>query len=171
MDSSMDPRADFARKGRCSHDGRRSPRFAVFLGISTLIALSFIGKQSAAWAQSGSAAESAPVSSRPMGVLPTLNVRLSRSTYRIHVDPKSGAAVMPTDVVAWASLEGWPLERVAAGDFVAIWGAGAYGMVQASNYNGRGRPAEVLVEGKRAKLIRRRETAEDLVRTDVLGKS
>lgn len=67
-------------------------------------------------------------------------------------------------------LEGWPLERVEAGDFVAIWGAGAYGMVQASNYNGRGRPAEVLVDGKRAKLIRRRETVEDLVGTDVLGK-
>jgi diaminopimelate decarboxylase len=66
-------------------------------------------------------------------------------------------------------LEKWPLDRVEAGDFVAIWGAGAYGMVQASNYNGRGRPAEILVEGKRAKLIRRRERQEDLMRTDVLG--
>ena len=66
-------------------------------------------------------------------------------------------------------LEGWPLGPVKAGDTVAIWGAGAYGMVQASNYNGRCRPAEVLVSGKRARLIRRRETMRDLLRTDVLG--
>jgi diaminopimelate decarboxylase len=66
-------------------------------------------------------------------------------------------------------LEGWPLGPVKTGDLVAIWGAGAYGMVQASNYNGRGRPAEVLVSGKRARLIRRRETVKDLRRTDVLG--
>jgi diaminopimelate decarboxylase len=66
-------------------------------------------------------------------------------------------------------LEGWPLGSVNPGDLVAIWGAGAYGMVQASNYNGRCRPAEVLVSGKRARLIRRRETTRDLLRTDALG--
>ena len=66
-------------------------------------------------------------------------------------------------------LEGWPLGPVKSGDLVAIWAAGAYGMVQASNYNGRCRPAEVLVSSKRARLIRRRETLRDLLRTDVLG--
>jgi diaminopimelate decarboxylase len=66
-------------------------------------------------------------------------------------------------------LERWPLGPVKPGSTVAIWAAGAYGMVQASNYNGRGRPAEVLVTGKRARLIRRRETAHDLLRTDVLA--
>ena len=66
-------------------------------------------------------------------------------------------------------LQGWPLGHVEPGDAVAIWGAGAYGMVQASNYNGRGRPAEILVKGKRARLIRRRETQADLLRTDVLA--
>jgi diaminopimelate decarboxylase len=66
-------------------------------------------------------------------------------------------------------LEGWPLGAVKPGDTVAIWAAGAYGMVQASNYNGRCRPAEVLVKGKRARLIRRRETIADLLRTDVLA--
>ncbi|HYA62379.1 MAG TPA: diaminopimelate decarboxylase [Candidatus Sulfotelmatobacter sp.] len=66
-------------------------------------------------------------------------------------------------------LEGWPLGAVKPGDTVAIWAAGAYGMVQASNYNGRCRPAEVLVKGKRARLIRRRETLTDLLRTDVLA--
>lgn len=66
-------------------------------------------------------------------------------------------------------LEGWPLGPVNPGDIVAIWGAGAYGMVQASNYNARYRPAEVLVSGKRTRLIRRRETIKDLLRTDVLA--
>jgi diaminopimelate decarboxylase len=58
---------------------------------------------------------------------------------------------------------------VKAGDLLAIWVAGAYGMAQASNYNARCRAAEVLVEGKRFRLIRRRETREDLLLTDVLG--
>ena len=66
-------------------------------------------------------------------------------------------------------LEGWPLGTVKPGDDVAIWGVGAYGFVQASNYNGRCRPAEALVSGKRVRLIRRRETVQDLLRTDVLA--
>ena len=66
-------------------------------------------------------------------------------------------------------LRDWPLGEVAAGDLLAIWGAGAYGMAQASNYNARCRPAEVLVEGNHCRLIRRRETQEDLLRTDVLA--
>ena len=67
-------------------------------------------------------------------------------------------------------LRGWPLGEVKSGDLLAIWAAGAYGMVQASNYNARCRPAEVLVEGKRFRLIRRRETQDDLLRTDVLAR-
>jgi len=66
-------------------------------------------------------------------------------------------------------LQDWPLGEIVPGELVAIWAAGAYGMAQASNYNGRGRPAETLVEGKHVKLVRRRETREDLLRTDVLG--
>ena len=58
--------------------------------------------------------------------------------------------------------------EVQAGDLLAIWGAGAYGMALASNYNARYRPAEVLVEGDSFRLIRRRETQEDLQRTDML---
>jgi diaminopimelate decarboxylase len=42
-------------------------------------------------------------------------------------------------------------------------------MSQASNYNARRRPAEVLVEGKRARVIRKRESAKDLLRRDVLA--
>ncbi len=48
------------------------------------------------------------------------------------------------------------------GDLVALLDAGAYGMSQSSNYNTRVRPAEVLVEGGAARLIRRRETYDDL---------
>jgi diaminopimelate decarboxylase len=66
-------------------------------------------------------------------------------------------------------LQAWPLGPVEPGDVVAIWAAGAYGMVQSSNYNGRCRPAEVLISGKRARLIRRRETQADLLRTDLLA--
>ncbi len=65
-------------------------------------------------------------------------------------------------------LHDWPLGEVQAGDVLAIWAAGAYGMALASNYNARCRPAEVLVEGDSFRLIRRRETLEDLQRTDVL---
>jgi len=66
-------------------------------------------------------------------------------------------------------LQNWPIGDVRAGDLVAIWAVGAYGMVQASNYNGRCRPAEILVSGKKTRLIRRREMNRDLIRTNVLG--
>lgn len=52
------------------------------------------------------------------------------------------------------------------GDRVAIGVAGAYGYSMASNYNGRGRPAEALVDGDRWRVIRRRETADDLARLE-----
>jgi diaminopimelate decarboxylase len=65
-------------------------------------------------------------------------------------------------------LRDWPLGEVKAGDVLAIWTAGAYGMSQTSNYNARCRPAEVLVNGKRFRTIRRRETQRDLLRTQLL---
>ncbi len=55
------------------------------------------------------------------------------------------------------------LGHVEPGDLVALLDAGAYGMAQSSNYNTRLRPAEVLVEGAKARLIRRRETMADLL--------
>jgi diaminopimelate decarboxylase len=66
-------------------------------------------------------------------------------------------------------LRDWPLGNVKSGDVLAIWTAGAYGMSLASNYNARRRPAEVLVEGKRARIIRRRESSRDLLGGDVLA--
>jgi diaminopimelate decarboxylase len=60
------------------------------------------------------------------------------------------------------------LPIVNEGDLLAILDAGAYGMALASNYNSRPRPAEVLVEGKSVKLIRRRERIEDLLQTETV---
>jgi diaminopimelate decarboxylase len=62
-------------------------------------------------------------------------------------------------------LRDWPLGEVKSGDVLAIWSAGAYGMSQTSNYNARCRPPEALVNGKRFRIIRRRETQQDLIRT------
>ena len=57
-----------------------------------------------------------------------------------------------------------PLEP---GDLIALLDAGAYGMAQSSNYNTRLRPAEVLVQGGKARLIRRRETIDDLLAPEI----
>lgn len=59
------------------------------------------------------------------------------------------------------------LPPMTRGDLLATFSAGAYGMAMASNYNGRPRAAEVLVDGSEHRLIRRRETYEDLVRPEV----
>ena len=59
------------------------------------------------------------------------------------------------------------LAPVEPGDLVAILDAGAYGMVESSNYNTRPRAAEVLVEGEQARLIRRRETMDDLFAPEI----
>ncbi len=59
------------------------------------------------------------------------------------------------------------LPAVEEGDLLAVLDAGAYGMALASNYNTRPRPAEVLVSGKSAKLIRRRERISDLLSAEL----
>jgi diaminopimelate decarboxylase len=59
------------------------------------------------------------------------------------------------------------LKPVEPGDLLALLDAGAYGMAQSSNYNSRMRPAEALVEGKRHRLIRRREEMKDLLATEI----
>jgi diaminopimelate decarboxylase len=56
------------------------------------------------------------------------------------------------------------LPNAAPGDFLAVCTAGAYGFVQASNYNSRPRPAEILVEGATWRTVRARESYEDLIR-------
>jgi diaminopimelate decarboxylase len=59
-----------------------------------------------------------------------------------------------------------PLDR---GDLLAVFSAGAYGMVMASNYNTRPRAAEILVSGHEAHVVRRRETYDDLLGPELLA--
>ena len=59
------------------------------------------------------------------------------------------------------------LAPVEPGDLLAISTAGAYASSLGSNYNSRRRPPEVLVEGNRFRLLRRRETYSDLVKNEI----
>jgi diaminopimelate decarboxylase len=59
--------------------------------------------------------------------------------------------------------------NVKAGELIAVLSAGAYCMSMASNYNSRGRAAEVLVDGEQSYLIRRRETTADQMRHETLA--
>jgi diaminopimelate decarboxylase len=59
--------------------------------------------------------------------------------------------------------QGRRMPMVEEGELLAVMSAGAYGMAMASNYNARPRPAEVLVNGGRYELVRRRESVKDLV--------
>jgi diaminopimelate decarboxylase len=82
------------------------------------------------------------------------------------VRPRAGE-VRTYDVVGPICESGDWLARdrplcVEPGDLLAVLGAGAYGMSMASNYNSRGRAAEVMVDGDRAYEVRRREPVEEL---------
>ncbi len=86
------------------------------------------------------------------------------------VRPRPGARRRRVDVVGPVCESGDYLaqDRLLSvpepGDLLAVRSAGAYGMVMASNYNQRGRAAEVLVSGARHWVTRRRETWDDLLR-------
>ncbi|MDN5201609.1 diaminopimelate decarboxylase [Fulvivirgaceae bacterium BMA10] len=71
--------------------------------------------------------------------------------------------ICETDTLGWDRK----LNEVREGDIIAIKNAGAYGFSMASNYNSRLRPAEVMIIDGQAKLIRERETFEDLIRQQV----
>jgi diaminopimelate decarboxylase len=92
--------------------------------------------------------------------------RISKEDNSVH------ARLVPVDIVGPVCESGdcflrdWPLEPVRSGDVLAVWTAGAYGSVLASNYNSRPRPAEVLVERNSFKLIRMRESHADMVRNE-----
>jgi diaminopimelate decarboxylase len=83
-------------------------------------------------------------------------------------------AVMVADIVGPVCESGdffakdRELAEVRAGELVVLLDAGAYGMSLSSHYNTRVRPAEVLVEGGKARLVRRRETVEDLLAPEIL---
>jgi diaminopimelate decarboxylase len=102
-----------------------------------------------------------------------MNDLIRPSLYHAHheilpVRQRSGAKSM-VDVVGPVCESGdfFARDRVMTamrpGDLAVVLDAGAYGMSLSSNYNTRARPAEVLVEEKKARLVRRRETLRDLL--------
>ena len=104
------------------------------------------------------------------GMNDLLRPALYQSFHRIApVVEHADAKVVATDVVGpiCESADFLGLERelpeLAEGERLAIFGAGAYGFAMASNYNTRARAAEVLVDGAEHRVIRRRETYEEIV--------
>jgi diaminopimelate decarboxylase len=107
-----------------------------------------------------------------------MNDLIRPALYQAHheivpVRPRAGRALV-VDVVGPVCESGDFFARdrkfapVEPGDLVALLDVGAYGMAQSSNYNSRPRAAEVLVEGRKARLIRRRETMADLLATETI---
>jgi diaminopimelate decarboxylase len=85
----------------------------------------------------------------------------------VNTQQRAGEATQVWDVVGPVCESGDWLGRdrslaIKAGDVLAVLSAGAYGMTMASNYNTRGRAAELMVDGNQVWVIRARERAEDL---------
>ncbi|OUY08194.1 diaminopimelate decarboxylase [Acinetobacter populi] len=85
----------------------------------------------------------------------------------VSVTPRKNTEVKTWDVVGAICETGDFLGKdrdlaIKENDTLAVLGAGAYGFVMSSNYNSRGRAAEVMVDGDQAYLIRKRETIESL---------
>ena len=72
--------------------------------------------------------------------------------------------ICETDTFAWDRK----LNEVREGDYLVFYNAGAYGFEMSSNFNSRLKPAEVLVQNGKPKLIRRRDEFEDLLRSQVI---
>jgi len=95
---------------------------------------------------------------------------LYQSHHQIVPLRESTAGTMIADVVGPVCETGDFLARnreiaqVFPGDYLAVCTAGAYGFVASSNYNARPRPPEILVEGGEYRVIRKRETYDDLIR-------
>jgi diaminopimelate decarboxylase len=87
---------------------------------------------------------------------------------------KNGLPPMTADVVGPICESGdflahdRPMANAMPGDYLAVCAAGAYGFVQSSNYNSRPRAPEVLVEGAAYRVIRQRETYQDLMRGETI---
>jgi diaminopimelate decarboxylase len=83
---------------------------------------------------------------------------------------RNSATVAKADVVGPVCetgdcfLHDWLIELPEPGDLLVLWGAGAYGFAQSSNYNSRPRAAEILVEKGKFRVVRRRESRSDLIR-------
>jgi diaminopimelate decarboxylase len=94
--------------------------------------------------------------------------RVRRRTGTNHTTSDRVDIVGPVCETGDCFLRDWPLGgEVQPGEPLVIWTAGAYGMSQTTNYNARCRPEEILVDGRRMKQIRRRESRADLLRQDI----
>jgi len=97
-----------------------------------------------------------------------------KSDLPINIPPNQNYDIIVADIVGPVCESGDFLARqrmlppVKRGGLLAIYSTGAYAMVMASQYNSRPRAAEVLVNGGLTRLIRRRETYEDLVAAEEL---
>ena len=107
------------------------------------------------------------------GMNDLLRPALYEAFHRIEPVHSRGGALERVDVVGPVCessdflARGRGLELPKPGDLLLVRDAGAYGFAMASNYNMRPRAAEVMVENGKTRLIRRRETFDDLVRTEV----
>ncbi len=72
--------------------------------------------------------------------------------------------ICETDTFAWDRV----LNEVREGDFLAFHNAGAYGFEMSSNFNSRLKPAEVMIEGGKARLVRKADVFEDLLRNQLV---
>lgn len=109
-----------------------------------------------------------------------MNDLIRPSLYHAHHEilpvkqPRAAAPFITADIVGPVCESGdfFARDRILAdvkpGDLILLLDAGAYGMSLTSNYNSRPRPAEVLIDEARVKLIRRRETMRDLLAPEVL---
>jgi diaminopimelate decarboxylase len=109
------------------------------------------------------------------GMADNIRPAIYGSKYEAVAAGKVGAAPAETVTIAGKYCESGDilirdiaLPRLEAGDTLAIPAAGAYCLAMSSNYNAAYRPAVVLVRDGQARLIRRRETAEDLMRLDAV---
>ncbi len=90
-----------------------------------------------------------------------INISNTQGTKRVYTIV---GYICETDTFGWDRK----LHEISEGDILAIKNAGAYGYSMSSNYNSRFRPAEVLIINNEAKLIRKRETMDDLIRNQVV---
>jgi diaminopimelate decarboxylase len=104
---------------------------------------------------------------------------LYKAYHKIEAISESKTELSEADVVGPVCESGdflaknYPLPTLEHNDLLVVHSAGAYGFGMGSNYNTRGRSAEVAIEGGKARLIRKRETFEDIIalETEFLQKS
>src|SRR5438067_1485520 len=96
------------------------------------------------------------------------NVPASRDEDLVPIDGETVDVVGPICESGDYLAKARPLPPTRRGDLLAVFTAGAYGFAMSSNYNNRPRAAEVLVDGDSYKVIRRRETYEDLIALEIV---